>query len=522
MSAETWSLQIGDPRLFALRFALVSSPADDSVVSTAARATWGSLQLWVDGVNLCAHDEEGEQLQSAHWYLLPVVEWFIHNWQPIFHEQRLPVAERPDAAAAASLALAQLETAPERAPLLWGFPASSGEERLERLQRWMARHRLLSGAPEAPLPPVWLRRSGEALEVSMSDDDEEDLFDGHLRWTASPRAGRVPVEVASRTVNRALRGLLEELSMRSPAEQVARDLLVALDHATAAERADERLAWLVGLEGSTAGVAALRQELDELTATENVRTSDVDAVMVATPVATLFGSLSPVVEHDDVQTMVSCLRQATPAPSLLRELDRLAAAYHADDYRVLPPGEAGGELGDGLSQELSESNGQLEIVRFLQDLGVTIARKSLSDARLRAVTLLHDDGRAVIVVNSSYEWGVDPHVVRFTLAHELAHLLYDRSRARVLALASGPWTPPSVERRANGFAAGLLMPERLLRAAVAAEPGWPHDPAVLHRIAGRLGVGVTALAQRLPNAGLLTKGASQSLLEAATSSRAGR
>jgi len=48
------------------------------------------------------------------------------------------------------------------------------------------------------------------------------------------------------------------------------------------------------------------------------------------------------------------------------------------------------------------------------------------------------------------------------MAHELCHLLFDRWRARRLAVASGPWAPQDIERRANAFAAAFLMPRPLL------------------------------------------------------------
>lgn len=53
-------------------------------------ASWGSFQLWVDGQNLCAHVDQGEQLQSAHWYLLPLLEWLTENWDALLHEEKLP------------------------------------------------------------------------------------------------------------------------------------------------------------------------------------------------------------------------------------------------------------------------------------------------------------------------------------------------------------------------------------------------------------------------------------------------
>ena len=44
--------------------------------------------------NLCAHREDGEQVDSVHWYLLPLIEWFADNWNPLLHEERLPRTEQ--------------------------------------------------------------------------------------------------------------------------------------------------------------------------------------------------------------------------------------------------------------------------------------------------------------------------------------------------------------------------------------------------------------------------------------------
>jgi len=61
-----------------------------------------------------------------------------------------------------------------------------------------------------------------------------------------------------------------------------------------------------------------------------------------------------------------------------------------------------------------------------------------------------------------------------TLAHELCHLLVDRGSATELMVVSTPWAPPEIERRANAFAAELLLPKAgILRAAGdAVRSGW--------------------------------------------------
>ena len=84
------------------------------------------------------------------------------------------------------------------------------------------------------------------------------------------------------------------------------------------------------------------------------------------------------------------------------------------------------------------------------------------------------------------------------MAHELAHILLDRGAARRITHASTPWAPESLERRANAFAAMLLMPPRLLDAALAAV-GRLETFDDLKRIARRLKCGKSAVLEHLMN-----------------------
>lgn len=461
--------------------ALVDSTADDDSVGAARRESWGLFELWVRGVNLCAHEEQGEQIQAAHWYLLPVVEWIADNWNALFHEQRLPVPDADGAAATAARALSLLEASPDRSPAGWGPASVDTDDRLVQYQDWAGRHRLASAAPEGPLPEVWLRRTGGDVEVSLGEGRAE-LFDGELSWTAPPRTATVPVAEAARVTERAVRALLDELSERGACAARAGQALSRLDAVVSPAADDERLAWLVGLRGDVGSGGS---------AGEPGRTRPVRC--------------QPTRNR----------RCGGPDRRTAGAARRLAAAADRADVVGLPEGQAGGELGDATAALLPREDDQVAITRFIEeDLGLTITSVRLSDSSIRAVTLLHEDGRATIAVNAAYERGTARHVVRFTLAHELAHLVYDRAAAGRLAIASGPWTPARIERRANGFAAGLLMPEALLRLHTSREAGWPTEPATLARIAGRLGVGITTLTERLRNVGMLSRAAADALVDA--------
>ena len=86
---------------------------------------------------------------------------------------------------------------------------------------------------------------------------------------------------------------------------------------------------------------------------------------------------------------------------------------------------------------------------------------------------------------------------RFTLAHELCHILFDRSHARPLAHSSTPWAPPAVEQRANAFAAMLLMPPK--RANIPAGSCPADLKQTVERLADKLKVSRSALKRHLAN-----------------------
>lgn len=95
-----WERFAGDTASFAVRLAFHRDPDDGAAASPEMAESWGAFQIWVRGVNLCAHAERGETLQFSHWYLLPVLEWLTSNWDPLLHEERPPVSMRSISTAA--------------------------------------------------------------------------------------------------------------------------------------------------------------------------------------------------------------------------------------------------------------------------------------------------------------------------------------------------------------------------------------------------------------------------------------
>jgi Zn-dependent peptidase ImmA (M78 family) len=133
------------------------------------------------------------------------------------------------------------------------------------------------------------------------------------------------------------------------------------------------------------------------------------------------------------------------------------------------------EQGYGLAEELlgalslpDQYNDWIDIDRLYQELGIRVEDIALHDTDIRAVAIAgphHLPATLINVTHATTQWSAGR---RFTLAHELCHILFDRGYDAKLALASGPWAPRDLERRANAFAAMLLMPPQLISRAVQA------------------------------------------------------
>ena len=95
--AARWKCLAGDTRAFGFKIAFIEDPDGQQGVSADIAPSWGAFQIWVNGQNLCSHWEEGERVESAHWYLLPLLEWFARHREFLLHEERLPCEAVGDA-----------------------------------------------------------------------------------------------------------------------------------------------------------------------------------------------------------------------------------------------------------------------------------------------------------------------------------------------------------------------------------------------------------------------------------------
>ena len=149
----------------------------------------------------------------------------------------------------------------------------------------------------------------------------------------------------------------------------------------------------------------------------------------------------------------------------------------------------------------------IPVERVALHLGLQVERAQLGDNI--SGLLVIQDGRGMIGVSATHP----PVRQRFTIAHEIAHFVLHREIMPVfidkqflrpyLAVfrdAASSTGTNHLEREANAFAAALLMPARMVRAAVA-ELGVDadDDDSVIDELARRFQVSRQAMTFRLAN-----------------------
>ena len=153
----------------------------------------------------------------------------------------------------------------------------------------------------------------------------------------------------------------------------------------------------------------------------------------------------------------------------LRSLETLLSLSHAKEVERIsssknaPPYRQGAEVAKKLREQLGLHAGPIPSVRDFLREGFPHVRVFYADLGREGpagVSFADAETGPDIVLNLLGKNG-NPAVRRFSLAHELGHLLMDRPRGKPLAILSGYLTDKDrgIEQRANAFAIRFLCPE---------------------------------------------------------------
>lgn len=197
----------------------------------------------------------------------------------------------------------------------------------------------------------------------------------------------------------------------------------------------------------------------------------------------------------DIQAII---QQLHPATAHSYELIRSLAQGLDSQLDPREPWESGYELARRIRGRLSLSAAEeINIDELLVRHAVECHALGLADATIRGACVGSPRYCPSIILNTNCPEASGMSGRRITLAHELCHLLFDRSRMRGLARVEGGNADSDrlVEMRANAFAVELLLPmENLVD-----EDGNFFEEAELRRLAEQRGISFHALSAHADN-----------------------
>ena len=499
-----WEMQAGDPGDFALRIAFLPNPhGSDDRATEEDRESWGAFSIWAHGENLCTHIEQGEILDSAHWYMLPVLEWLVDNWDPLLHEERLPLSN-------SGLSAAESLSRTRQPPL--SLKDVDDFNWLDTWSAWWARHCIRAGREGGLFPDLYLRRYRDRLELSTGAEPLPGIPDEFTFQTPN-RTYRVDLLPAAVALFGVVSNAVSELERRLPQSSRIKRLSARIADLTAPGRVTSRMAWLSGFGDDIEQYRHVAEAVNDTLATVDaeVRESITGAQRVTSLVVggsayarLLYGAISPGTDLRDVVSLTKLIVDNYVADAH-RWLSRLELPLDVGEVAQFTPGEQGSRLGEQACEVLTGGSGDwVDIHAVLQRLDVPVTKIDLSDDSIRAVSVVGPTQVPHIFCNRRTRWGESFEVERFTLAHELGHLLLDREYGDELAIATGPWAPAGIEQRANVFAAAFLMPTWLLKDALSAAEAPADNPETIRAVSMTLRVSASSLIDRLYNLNEIT------------------
>ncbi len=458
----------------------------------AAACTWCRMAIWVRGRNLLEHLRPGsDRVQPGiDWPAIYLGRWLVRAWPGLWERAGAPVAG-PTGPLAVADAL-------DRWVAELDLDDPQADRVLERRDGWVGSHLLAAGAGGAWLPDIGLLRDGATLHVEWRP------LGGEPRMLAPP--GRAEVDAldfleASRSF---VEWLATEVADRDPEFSAeARAWLHGLEQRDAALRVlrGYLLPWGVGDRPSESAMELL--ELDVFRPPEALLDQGAAIAPERVPAIVAFQAIAPVLAPEEAREVIERVRSAgtrqrpEPASTPLREEIRAAASVGGLGERDWEAGQRRAALTRGA---LGNPSDPLDPREVLDRLGIAVEELDLLDGQIQAATVWLGGRRPVVLLNRNRRRNA-PWADRMTLAHELHHLLFDRQEAQPFLSFQSPWAAPGMERRANAYAAELLLPRQALVKELreALESFRPVRVSELAAIMRKYGVGRTVATWQVRN-----------------------
>ncbi len=477
----------GSTEVFSIRLTpLMGGPQEED---PSAAATWVGMELWVNGVNLLkhSHDSTGTVHDQVNWPAIYLTRWLVRKWRGFFCDQRWPLPGHWRNA---------LEVGEVLDRHLLDSEEVGDEPRVEDLlstrDLFMSSHCVTSGAGGSLFPEVYFARDGERVSVAWRTS----LTSNGAWFRQNDGETDIPatafLDVATQFV-RWCHGQIQHLQHPIP-QADTREMALWLDYVSTLEAAEDSLFGYMGIDRSGPRREDVGRALRLPAAWGSVAAAFDPSTVGA---AVVFRALAPVLGVDDILGLLERLEEVQPRPEVGRRLDEVGRSLPSW-RRDVADFEQGYMVAQHLRERLGNSERYLDIHGLLTGWNVQVEEIRLADPMIDGGAIWTDDRGPLVFLNPESEKTKTPWGRRMVLAHELCHLLQDRGRSRALRIVSTPWAPPLMERRANAFAAELLLPKRGMIKEMGIPQAFP-DERSLRRLMSKFRVGRTTCERHISN-----------------------
>src|ERR1039457_6988280 len=386
--------------------------------ATSTDATRGALRLWAHGRQVWPG---GDLDEAFEWTWVEFAEFLARSWRWLLWENGLPF-ELPGGS------ITQVHVDLDRRWDLLSMAAREEEE--EDLYSFEERHDLARALMGAAAPSGWFVR------------------EGNMCWVSTREAA---VLVPFGVVEEALQGFadavisrLADVDERASAVRAGWD---ARAHATTGEF----VAIATGLERGV--LSQLQGDHDPASFWE----LDADDFTVTELMAAARSAVA--LPTTDTAQMLNAIRSASKQEASALDALSTGALQQVPTRPEWYPYDQGYFVADWLRAQIgAASQDAVNPEELLGRWSVQIQTIKLSTNAVDAVASWGPKHGPVIIVNTTGAHNRSHRGLRATYAHEIAHLLLDRTTALPLAEVMGGRAVDSTEERARAFAAQLLLP----------------------------------------------------------------
>jgi len=463
-------------------FALVIEPLElspEETRSSAARSLT-RLQIWCADQNLCSGSDEEGDFDALDVPLIDLATWLVEGWDERVYDAslhsvmatrfqyRVPIAARWEVSGTLVL-----------------DPTDAGS-----LHAWASVRALEFAATDYLLPNIVFDRIDDFIRISWSQRSVKQPF---VNLTFMHSAGTVLMDAR------------DFVSVCTDLIHTTFELTKDVQSSDAARVA--QLAKFLKREPAAVGRRAVQRWLPSL---------NVDAIVPAAELVQLGtsgrgGIVAAFLRSADqvlaAAAVMECLRLFEEATTRL-DRGKLEIFTAGADTAIDPsePWESGLQLARHVRARFAEcglcpQDGPVPIADVVSDLGVGIKLVDLGSADADGVCLMDEGGRALAILNTGGILSGTAVGRRSTLAHEFCHFAFDGPRFKMIGQADLRRFPDSiVEKRANAFAAELLLPRSVIRKYAAG--AYTLKRSRLSYLAKRFGVGMQLAEHQAQNAGI--------------------